>query len=132
MRSFLSFVGTIAATTVGLFALNSAGIRPDISGYVLLWAGFSFGFINYMVIEGWNAFKPTLAPITALKAAAGMSVAFGLLTALSFFSNQPPVGVDMFTAVTNSAAYIGAITLFSGVGFWFGGMFGEKFGAKND
>ena len=132
MRSFLSFVGSIAATTAGLFTLQSFGFRPELSAEILLWSGAVFGFINWMVIEGWNAFKPSLTAITVIKSAFAMGIAFSLLSLLTFFSNQAPVGVDPATTILTLGANMFALTLFSGVGFWFGGFVGNSFGAKND
>lgn len=132
MRSFLSFVGSIAATTVGFFALQKVGFRPELSPEIVLWSGAVFGFINWMVIEGWNAFKPSLTAITVVKSAFAMGTAFALLSLLTFFSNQAPVGVDPLSTILTLGANMFALTLFSGVGFWFGGAVGNKFGASND
>ncbi len=132
MRSLLSFIGSLATTTAGIFVLHSLGFRPELSTDVLLWAGAVFGFINWMVIEGWNAFRPSLTVTTAFESAFVMGSAFALLTLLTFYSNQAPVGVNMTSAILTTGGNVFALTLFSAVGFWFGAVLGNKVGSSND
>lgn len=129
MRAFLSLLGAMFAAGAGLFVVQSFGFRPELTLAALAWGGAVFGFLNFMMLEGFNGFADKFSMGAFFKTVLGMGVVFGALQLLTFYSNQAPMVASQSSHVLSTACFMAAIAAFAGVGHYLGGLLS---GAKDD